>query len=96
MKAKGSDSELVDDIVETYLPLILQLYPYRYQLILINEWWLNPMGFPLNLRFGITRLYKICNVDPTFSNPVHRVNAVKNRYVGVRRVPSRFLFDGSG
>lgn len=38
MKAKGSDRELVDDIVETYPPLILQLYPYRYQLILNNEW----------------------------------------------------------
>jgi|GEM_PF-5519664 hypothetical protein len=38
MKAKGSDRELVDGIVETYLPLILQLYPYRYELILNNEW----------------------------------------------------------
>jgi len=38
MKAKGSDRELVDCIVETYLLLILQLYPYRYQLILNNEW----------------------------------------------------------
>lgn len=38
MKAEGSDRELVDDIVETDLPLILQLYPYRYQLILNNKW----------------------------------------------------------